>query len=80
MSAYQLVPAYIYTKARELLRQRAVNHFRKDVALVEGFTGDHYLKIEENGHVLCDCKAFEQHGVCSHSVAFVLYLDGRARG
>lgn len=80
MNDYQLVPYFVYTKAQKLLMMKAVTLFRKNVAVVEGFNSDHYVKFEENGRVVCDCKAFEEHGVCSHSVAYVLFDEERARG
>lgn len=79
MQRYQLVPHLVVEKAFDLFYGNKIRDFRMNLVVVEGYGADHYVKFGSDGRVICDCKAFEQHQVCSHSVAYVMYRDERAR-
>lgn len=63
-------------KARQYAEEKTdrVKFLRFEVEF-QGNNGLHYVRYEA-GQWLCDCRFFQQHGRCSHTMAMEIILNG----
>ena len=68
-------PRRLLEKATELLYSGNVSRINSWTFIVEGYTGFHMVKEQPNGMLVCECKGFMIHAVCSHVLAVATIIE-----